>query len=192
MKRAFALATLLIAMPAFAQTPQDAGPYVAGSFGRTNFNDACDDVPGSCDPKSKAWKILAGYRINRVFGVELGYADLGKAHGSATVLGVPVRARVDASAWDLVGVASWPIDQFTLFAKAGLYAGKAKARASAGGASLSETDKGSDFTIGFGGRFDFTRNIGVRIDWQRYTDVGGKDVGKADVDLMTFGVQYRF
>jgi hypothetical protein len=51
--------------------------------------------------------------------------------------------------------------------------------------------------FGLGGEFDFTRNLGVRAEWQRYAkmkvrnDVNGVE-DDGDVDALTVGVVYRF
>jgi len=43
-----------------------------------------------------------------------------------------------------------------------------------------------------GARYDVTRNVAVRAEWQRYSDMGGGNVGESDVDVMSLGLQYQF
>jgi len=41
-------------------------------------------------------------------------------------------------------------------------------------------------------RYDFTRNLGVRAEWQKYQDVGGGDIGESDVDVLSIGAIWKF
>jgi OOP family OmpA-OmpF porin len=61
--------------------------------------------------------------------------------------------------------------------------------------SVSESDSNTDLTYGVGARFDFARNLGVRLEWQRYQDVGGEFFGvtaESDVDVMSVAVIWKF
>ena len=55
------------------------------------------------------------------------------------------------------------------------------------------TERRNDLTYGVGGQFDFTRNLGVRLEWQRYTDFGGGGFGASgDQDIISVNAIYRF
>jgi OOP family OmpA-OmpF porin len=96
---------------------------------------------------------------------------------------------VESKAWELVAVGSWPFaDKFSLYGKLGLYRGDTDA--SAPGISVSETN--TDLTYGFGLRWDFTKNLGARLEYQVYKDVGGGDVGESDAEVMSVGVIWKF
>lgn len=41
-------------------------------------------------------------------------------------------------------------------------------------------------------QYDFTKQIGVRGEWQRYNKMGGGAVAETDVDVLSVGVVYRF
>ncbi len=182
-------------VPTFAQ---DSGFYAGGAFGQTKAKDACQGVPISCDDKDTGWKIFGGYQINKHFGAELGYVDLGQATAAGTVGGVTVNASIKATAWELMGVGTLPIaDNFSAYGKLGFFRWDAEATASVAvpGAfavgSLSDT--GTDFTYGLGLKYHFTKNIAARVEWQRYTNVGnGAGNGKSDVDLLSLGVVFKF
>lgn len=48
-------------------------------------------------------------------------------------------------------------------------------------------------TLPTGALYDFTQNVAVRTEWQRYQDVGGDNVGgESDIDVLSVGVQYLF
>lgn len=172
---------LLVAGPAVAQ---DAGWYVGAHVGKSDLNGACDGLPGgvSCDEKDTGWKILGGFQINKMWGVELGYANLGEA--SASAAGVDVK--VEVTAWDLVGVGTLPLmDKLSAYGKLGLFRAESEGTSNVG---VSADDSETGFTFGLGLRYDFARNLGVRAEWQRYQEVDDD----TDVDLLSVGIIWRF
>jgi OOP family OmpA-OmpF porin len=187
---------LFCAITAFAQ---DSGFYIGAGVGQAKAKDACAPEAGvvytSCDDKDTAWKILAGYDFNRNFAIEGGWTDLGKVSASGTVLGIPASADVSSKGWELVGVGSIPFnDKFSAYAKGGIYRWRVKGNAVAvgfGTASVNET--GTDLTYGIGLRYNFTKSVGARLEWQRFNDVGDSNTtGKSDVDLLSVGVVIKF
>lgn len=169
--------------PALAQA-QDAGFYIGGALGQVELNGACSGLPPgvSCDEKDSAWKILGGYQFNRHLAAELGYANLGEASAS----GVGITARAEVTAWDVVAVGSFPImDRFSIYAKLGMFRSESEVTASTG-TSSDESETG--FTFGVGLRYDFTRNLGVRAEWQRYQEVSED----TDADLLSIGIVWKF
>jgi OmpA-OmpF porin, OOP family len=192
---AAALAAVLFSVPAAAQMSMN-NAYAGLEIGQAKVKDACGDAT-SCDDKDTVWRVFAGYQLNRNFAIEGGYADLGRATASGVIGGVDVSARFETTAWDLVAVGILPLaNRFSLYGKLGLYYGTVKATATGtlGGFSQtdSEKDSGTDLTFGIGALFDITRNIGVRAEYRKYSDVGGSDVGESDVDVIGISVLYRF
>jgi OOP family OmpA-OmpF porin len=174
---------------AFAQTQADRGWYVGGSLGQSTAEDACDGLGGtgiSCDDEDTAWKFFGGYQLNRNFAVELGYTNFGEISLSAFGLS----ETIEATAWELVGVGSFPVaDRFSLYGKLGFYRAETEDRTNFG-FSADETNTG--LTFGIGARYDFTQTIGVRAEWQKYSDVGGGDIGESDLDVLSVGLVVRF
>ena len=41
-------------------------------------------------------------------------------------------------------------------------------------------------------KYDFYKNMGVRAEFQRFKSIGDSTTGKADVDLISASVVYRF
>jgi OmpA-OmpF porin, OOP family len=191
-------AVTMTASPLFAHAQEQPRWYIGGSVGQSEFKDTCDGVPVPCDKKDTAWRVFGGYKINRTFGVELGYIDFGEASASGTISGVSVRATGEATAWDLAGTASFPVaDRLSVFGKLGLYRAKTEVRGTAAiagfSATASDSESNTGLTFGVGGIYDFTRNIGVRVEWQRYNNIGGNRVGgKDDIDVLSIGVVGRF
>ena len=192
---AAAALAMLIATPAWSQ---DAGFYLGASIGQSRAKDFCDDSGGfSCDDKDTAWKLFGGYQFNRHLAVEAGYTDLGEIGVSGVLTGVSVRGTIEVTAFELVGVGSIPVmDRFSLYGKLGLYHAETEQKITGSLGPVTRTDnaseKNTDLTFAFGARFDITRNLGVRAEWQRYLDVGGGEIGEDDVDVLSVGVLWRF
>ena len=167
----------------------DAGWYVGGTFGQSTADGACDDFAGtglSCDDKDTAWKIFGGYQVNRNFAAEFGYTNLGEI----SVSGFGFNASAEATAWELVGVGSFPVaNRLSLFGKIGFYRAEAEYEDNTG---VTADESNTGLTFGFGARYDITRNLGLRLEWQRYSDVGGDDTGESDVDVLGVSVIWKF
>jgi OOP family OmpA-OmpF porin len=185
----------LLAVPSWSQ---DAGFYIGGSIGQSRAKDSCDDVTAfSCDDKDTAWKLLAGYQFNRYLAAEIGYTELGEFTIGGALSGVSVSGTIEVRAFELVGVGSLPLmERFSAYGKLGAYHAETEATLTGtlGPISISQTDKESntDVTFGFGLRYDFTRNLGIRGEWQRYLDVGGEETGEDDIDVFSVGLIWRF
>lgn len=165
-----AAAGMALALPALAQMradlPQEErGFYLGGGFGAN-------------DDSESVWRLFGGYRAHRNIAVEFGYIDL----GDMTVNGRPA----NSEAWELVGLGIAPLnEQFSLYGKLGGYRGEAR------GGGLKETR--NDLTYGLGAQYDVSRNLGVRLEWQRYTDFGGGGFGVVgDQDVVSANAIYRF
>lgn len=170
-------AAVASAAPAFAQ---DTGFYAGFHLGQSSSSDACTGIP-SCDDKDTAWKILGGYQFNKYVAAELGYTDLGAASAPG--------AKLEATAFEVVAVGSFPVmDKLSIYGKLGLFRGDAEATGPGG--SVSETN--TDMTWGIGVRYDFTRNLGVRGEWQQYKGLGGGALVETDVDVISVGVLWKF
>jgi len=162
-----------LAGPASAQMSDImSSAYVGASFGTSDFGDTCSGFAG-CDDKDSAWKIFGGYQVNRTFAVELGYTNLGEAS-------IP-GGGVELTAWELLGIAAIPVGPVSLYGKLGFARGEAEGT----GAFSGSSDSGTDLTYGIGVQYDFTKQLGIRGEWQRY------DFDEA-VDVMSIGVVFRF
>jgi len=156
------------------------GFYAGASFGQSEADSSC---PGgfSCDFKDTDWKIFGGYRIMRHLAVEGWYAD----HGEITVKTGAVTAKATSNTFAVAAVGILPVGgNFELFGKLGVGYTNIDATASAGNVSATAGDSGSDVVLGVGALFNFTRNLGVRAEYERYND--------SEINVLSLGVQYRF
>jgi opacity protein-like surface antigen len=161
-----ALAMLTVPAAAMAQKAGASPWYVGLHFGQSDI----DEV----NETDTAFRILGGYQFNKTFAAELAYTDF----GSVDVLGTSVKGH----AIELVGVASWPLaDRFSVYGKLGFNQGEIEA----GGAS----DDSIELTYGIGVRYDFSPNMGARLEWQQYPDVGD---GATDVSVLSVGIVFKF
>ena len=173
---------------------QDTGFYLGGALGQSQVDIDCTGA-STCDEKDTSWKIFGGYQFNKNFALEFGYANLGEATASGSVPPFGTASvKFETMAFDLVAVGSLPIaDRFSIYGKIGLYRADTDADVSVSGlGSTTESDSNTDLTFGVGVRYDFTRNLGVRAEWQRYSDVSAGDFGESDIDVISVGVIWRF
>jgi len=184
-----AAAFALAATGAFAQAPY-ATPWMGdfwGSIGiaggESKFRADCGSADVfSCDHRDSAWRTWADGQMNRILGLEVGYADFGKVAASG--------GQTKAWAADVSLKAGVPIGKLDIFAKGGgVYA---RTDITADPSTLFDTGHkdGWGTKWGVGAGFAITPNLAIRADWDRYNlDFVG---GSRDVDLATAGVEWRF
>jgi OOP family OmpA-OmpF porin len=132
------------------------GGYVGLDVGQTD-TEVGDDT---------GFKIFGGYQFHRSVAAELGYGLLFDKEG------------VELTSLEAVAIGSFPLaNQFSIFGKLGL----AMLEAEGPGGSEDQTE----ITWGIGAQYDVTRNLGLRLQWQRYeTD--------DSIDFLSLGVLWKF
>lgn len=181
-KTLFAITFLPIACLLLGSTTALAGPfYVGASAGKTNLQ--VDDLGGSFDSSATTYKVFAGFRFLKFFGIEGGYVDFGSTDDSDA----GVDLSVDATAWDAFAVGILPLGKhFELFAKAGLFRWDRNAEAS-GAVSDSSSDTGTNPVFGAGAAFKIMKHLAVRLEYEKFK--------MNDIDSLTqttAGVDFRF
>jgi OOP family OmpA-OmpF porin len=85
-------------------------------------------------------------------------------------------------------------ERFGLMAKAGFFRWDMDLNVSSsvfGSGSASET--GFDPMFGIGGLFNISEKLGVRVEYEKFLDVGDENVtGQSDVDLISASLVFRF
>jgi OOP family OmpA-OmpF porin len=182
----------LLVLGALMAAPQARGQfYLGGSFGKSDFDDgnAIPDLitSGTVDGKDSGFKIFGGYQFNPNFGVEFAYVDLGKASYSGMFFGDPVTGgSVGTTGVNVSAVGTIPLHpSFELFGKIGIFGWEAKARDTTGGLPFSGEDSGGDVSFGLGASFNFTRNVSLRVEWERFKAVD-------NIDFLSLGVAFKF
>lgn len=147
------------------------------------------------DETDVSYKLFLGYQFNPYFAVEAGYFDLGEFSFTATT--VPA-GTLRGSLKNHVGInldvlGKLPLgDRFSLYGRLGVQNSKTTALFSGTAVSNPAPSKNkTDYKLGLGAQFDFTKNIGVRGEWERYRVSDGFN-GRTDVDVFSAGLLYKF
>ena len=109
-----------------------------------------------------SYKIFGGYQFNKNVAFEGAYINLGDFESNSSTVSVD---GFQATALGMVPIGK----KFRFFGKAGLF-----------------HNGGTDLTYGLG--FEWGDKIGVRAEWERFTDVSGS----ADVDMLSVSVVFSF
>lgn len=210
-KLAFVALLTTLAAPAFAYDMGWAkNGYLVGSVGQSMYdtdqgrlNGALSGATGlssSMDDNDTGYKLQVGYQFTPNIAVEGGYVDLGKTKYSASYTGLTVPATASGDmkvkGWNVAAVGTLPINEmFSVFAKLGAIAAKVETRIAA--ADLTTTGISSDSTKwkgnwGVGATWHVNQQVGVRIEYERFDNLGSDATGKTDVDLASVGVVFRF
>ena len=163
-------ASLLGAAAAHAE-----GLSVGGSLASSRWKG--DDIGGlSTDKSATGGKVYGGYSFTPNFGLEAGYATLGKFESAA--------GSVKADGFFADAVGTLPLASgFSALGRIGLFNGKLDS-------SLAGDERGTSYKIGAGLQYDFDPRLAVRGEWERYRfDALG---GKSNADLYSVGLNYKF
>jgi len=199
------IATLFVthALPALPEGRS----YFGVSLGRAKFKSevgACSDWSGILDPgyscsgddKVSAWKVYAGYEFNRHIAAEVGYAKPGgqTETASGTVSLLPESVHRERRVWAITGalVGSVAITEaFGVTARLGLAYWNEEISSRASALAGSQTTGGVSPAYGIGLVYGFNRSTAIRIERERFPDVGDK-AHASDVDLVSVGVVHRY
>jgi OOP family OmpA-OmpF porin len=182
------LALVTVSAPALSQ---DAGWFIGAGGGGTKFENGCSTFtgPGTCDDNGIFWKVFGGYQFASFFGFEVGYADFGKSEQTATGVG---SSTIEANGAEAVLVLTVPFTQgFGIYGKYGIYRWNVE-KVVTGPNAISVDTSGTDITYGFGMKYDLTKNLALRAEWQRYQNMGDAFTGDFDVDAGLFGIVFKF
>lgn len=159
------------------------------------------------DETDVGFKVLGGYQFNANLALEGGYVNLGKGSASNTMTAPAtgsLNSRFKSDGWlvQAVGILSVGND-FSLFGKLGTIYSTVKTDLTTSGAVVlapgqAASRKRSEWNVayGIGAGYRITKSVDVRLDWDRYQDLGNKGcntcTGESDVDLISVGVNFRF
>jgi opacity protein-like surface antigen len=188
-----ALSAALLSGAASAQL-QPRSFYAGANLGQSKAQRWCLGAGStSCDDTSAALKLFGGYQLDETFAIEAGYVHLGTFKANAG--GASDEAK--AQALEASIVATWPVaPRLGLFGRIGTYRANVRETTSFIGTS---SNNNTDLTFGLGVRYDISPKLALRGEWQRYLDMGGRNValgtGAGDlssVDVLGVGVLWRF
>ena len=160
------------------------------------------------DTRAGTWAVNAGYQFHPSFGIEFGYADLGDAKTSYTLQRLGTFSHMGTfkvTALHLSPYALLPVTEaLGITGKAGV--AYTKTKYSESGVSLGQpTSFTADpvtqfrFVAGLGTRYELTRRLALRFEWDNYFGVGrtfstgSEENGKFDsISTYQLGLEYRF
>jgi OOP family OmpA-OmpF porin len=196
-----ALAALAGAVMLAASSATWAQAYLGLAIGQAKFKNACEGAPSAitCNDQDHAFKFFGGYQFTPHLAVELGIGKLGTAKATSSgSFGTTETA--DLSALELTAVGSWPFaNRFAIHGKLGVYEGEMESKEEAvpavfpppprrGWRSTSSTG----LTYGIGASYAVTDKAVLRLEWQRYNQLGGEGAPKLDIDVLSIGALFRF
>jgi hypothetical protein len=165
------------------------------------------DFESSLDDSDIGFGLQIGYRFNRYLAAEVGYVDLGEALYEAIMTvddGVeifPVEAsfRIKSNGPTAAVLGMLPLgERFDAHARAGVYFADTQLR---GRLRDIEFDQNvvheqakageTEFFFGVGGAWNINDTYSLRVEYQRFLDVGDDDSGEGDVDLIGLSVLFR-
>ncbi|MGA9852204.1 MAG: outer membrane beta-barrel protein [Gammaproteobacteria bacterium] len=168
------------------------------------------------------YRLTAGYQFNSYWGLEASYVALGESGATdnivvnQTVLGLGslscgylcstdynVNAKLKAHGWTVAVTGTYPFtDKWAVFGRAGVIDARVELDVNeipdGGGVpgTPSETNSSSmnwKGTYGLGASWAFVENWALRLDWDRYANLGDNSkTGTYNVNLASLGIVYRF
>jgi opacity protein-like surface antigen len=130
----------LMAGPAFADI------YIGGGFGESRT-----------DQSQSSWQLYGGLQFNPTWGLELGYTDLGRDHGTGI------------KSWSLAGTGTFPLSNtWSLIAKLGGASNRSR--------SPNSGDH-SDTLVGVGIGYTFSKNLDARLQYEDFGKLPTDNLG---------------
>jgi OmpA-OmpF porin, OOP family len=148
-----------------------------------SVNDTIQGVPVSAESDKKvdtSYKLYGGYQFTPVWGLEVGYDDLGNKYSvKGSIAGVPVSGTYKMNNWYVAGTATLPVTPyFQLMGKVGFARNTASGGqiCAAGTCENMGSDQKTDWLAGFGGQYPITKNWAARLEYEYYGHMTGDDV----------------
>lgn len=193
------LALCSVAAQAQATTTGDYQYYGGIGGGATKMKGYCEDInsiptfTGTCDESTMGFKAFGGYKLNRYFGLELGYSNFGEARADGSLSGTPVIGRWKGYGFDLSAIGFLPLgSQFELFAKGGVAYWDITSTTLAT-ASGNINDRGLSAVAGAGVIWWLFPQVGLRAQYERFQKVGDSSVQvQTNVDFVSLNIVGRF
>src|SRR6185295_5802147 len=190
LKLAAALAALSVATVPAAFADENAGWYIGGGIGQFNAQiddvNQVDDTINRWDEDDTAYKLFAGYRLNKILSFELDYINLGEPSGDV-VPGFNVDSSVDGFAPYVV--ATLPLGNFfEVYGRLGYYFYDANVGMQSTLDDRVEFDEESqDLVYGAGIGANIGEKLNIRFEYEKF-DLEGLD----DSDSLWLTAAWRF
>jgi OOP family OmpA-OmpF porin len=208
-----------LSMPAFAQSNWYGGFGLGWSetdkelvTNRSATGGTVNVVDSAFDEKDSGYRIFAGYRFLSWLSVEANYSDLGETRllsALSTSTSPPVTGGASMtrklSGFGVDAVLTAPLtNESMIFGRVGVVRSRLEIDESVevsipGLNNRTSTVSESITRFGFGAEWMFTRNLGARLEWERWLGVGKKFEAtvtgrtlEADTDFYSLNLVYRY
>lgn len=175
----------LWAWGALAQKAPDNGWYLGGGI---------RPPAPTLEDTDIGYRHFGGYRFSRNWGVELGYSDLGRGNEGERGLFEAQKFGAQASAWTLAGTGVLPLgNAFSIRGRLGflLTAPDVTLNAPAAGINSAFPRHRPTVLWGFGGQYDLTGSVGLRLDYNNFGRLADDPNGTRS-DLWSINAVVRF
>ena len=188
---------------------QDTGWYAGTNVGRSQAKiDATRITSGLLgsgassatlteDDRSSGYKLFGGYQLNRNFGLEAGYFDLGRfGYTAITIPAGSLNGKIKLRGLNLDLVGTMPVtERLSVFGRIGANYAQAKDQFTGSGAVVvrnpNPTERATNPKIGMGLQYALSDSWAMRAEVERYR-VNDAVGNKGDIDLASVGLVYRF
>lgn len=140
------------------------------------------------------YRNFGGYRVSRHWGVELGYSDLGRGSEGERGLFEAQKFGAQTSTWTLAGTGVLPLgNAFSIQGRLGFSVTTPDAALMAPGTGIGSAFPRHRPTVlwGFGGQYDLTGSVGLRVDYNNFGRLAD-DPNGARSDLWSINAVVRF
>jgi OmpA-OmpF porin, OOP family len=182
---------LLASAFVFSASAHAAGAYIGVNVGSAEHKLSID---GESNKERKTGvKLYGGYALTENFGIEAGYAHLGKVSDSDTDGFNTASLSYRARALYIAGTATLPLTQeFSVFAKAGVTANNGKVTARFNGVSDSMSRSNTTAMFGIGAEYSFAKNMSVVAEYENFGKVIDENEGNTKAQMVSVGLRYKF
>lgn len=165
--------------------------YVDANVGQSQYNlDTGGVTLNTQGSDPTAYKIGVGYNFTPNFGVELGYADLGKQTNTYSLGNVLLNADLKSSATYLAGTATAPMgDKFMVFGKLGASWNRSSGSVDSGLLQVSDSGRKTGLLANVGAGYKFTDNIAATV---QYDTFGHIDDNNSRASMWSVGARFTF
>ena len=194
---ALALVAVALGAAALAQGParDPAGWFLGGGI---------RPPMGTVEDADIGYRNFGGFRFSSSWGVEVGYADLGRSNAAEFASLGGQRLGLQSSTWTFAGTGVLPLgDTFSLQGRLGLSVATPETAVAAPGVSYTSPGLGSSGVAvgwrsyrpamlwGVGGQYDVSNRVGLRLDYNSFGRTSD-DASGSRADLWSINAVVRF
>ena len=194
--------------------------YAGAALGQSDYSDSVQDFDNalansggivvlsnssSLDTSGVGFGATLGYRLSPFAGTEIAYYRLGRETYNSTSQSIltgagagtlNLRQEARTSGVGLSALGFLPIrENWELYGRGGILLANTDLKSTfsfAGSAASSSTGSAdsTDLFVGLGGSYYYNDQWDIRLEFQRFLDVGNGDTGETDIDFVGLQVLY--